>query len=106
MTEKSPGTFIPEDIQDVYAIQAWAKGEASDDQQIRAYKWIVDVLCRTYGMSFDPDSDRQSCFSEGSRHVGRALVGIVALNPAALKEADKRIEQREHSPQIKRKRDK
>ena len=77
-------TFLPEDKADAYAIQALAKGEATPDQQKRAFKCIVQEIARTYEMTFNPESERVSNFNEGSRHVGRAIVGIVNANLTAL----------------------
>ena len=69
--------FLPQNPEDVRAIQALAKGVASDGQQVRAFKCIVYELAGTYDMTFDPHSAVQTAFNEGKRAVGRALVGTV-----------------------------
>ncbi len=76
----SKPTFLPEELQDAYAIQAVARGEGGPHEQERAIKCIVEELAKTYDMTFDPESDRASAFNEGSRHVGRAIVGIINCN--------------------------
>lgn len=85
--------FIPDEVADAYAIQALVRGEANEHQQIRAFKCIVEELCGTYDMTFDPDSPRVSDFNEGKRHVGRALVGLTSLNLGKLKKEDQPKEQ-------------
>lgn len=81
---------LPQDDSDSYAIQALARGEATEAQQLQAFKCIVEEICGTYEMTFDPESERKTAFNEGSRHVGRVLVGIVKMNLGKLKEAEKR----------------
>lgn len=59
------------EIADVAAMQAVAYGRASEEQQKRAYAYIVHVLCGTYDVSFRPgDSSRETDFAEGKRFVG------------------------------------
>ena len=65
------------DTADVAAIRAIAQGNADESQQKRFMRWLVEDAAGTYGMTFDPDSDRASAFAEGKRHVGRKVVGIV-----------------------------
>src|SRR3990167_5102625 len=87
-------TILPKDIADSYAIQAFMRGEANEAQQKRAARCIVEEICGTYTMTFDPDSTRQSDFNEGKRHVGRVLVGIANISLGVIQEAEKRIEKR------------
>jgi hypothetical protein len=84
----APGHIVlPNDDVDTYAIQALFKGEASPDQQIRALKCIIEEICGTYNMTFDPESARWSDFNEGKRHVGRTLVNLSTINVGAIKQA-------------------
>ena len=71
---------LPADMTDAYAIKAVAQGEGGPNEQIRAFRWIIDELCNTYGMSFDEESSRMTDFNEGRRHVGRSLVNIINEN--------------------------
>src|SRR3990167_10757117 len=87
-------TILPKDIADSYAIQAFMRGEANEAKQKRASKCIVEEICGTYDMTFDPKDERQSCFNEGKRHVGRALVGIANISLGVVQEAEKRVEKR------------
>lgn len=79
--------WLPEKAIDAYAIQALAKGIAGEEQQKRALKCIIDEIAGAYEMTFDPESDRQTCFAEGRRHVGRVLVGIVNMTAGAIEAA-------------------
>ena len=86
--------FLPKEIADSYAIQALFKGIANEGQQLRAVKCIVEEICGTYAMTFDPENERQSNFNEGRRHVGRVLVGIANISLGTVKAAEERIEKR------------
>lgn len=72
-------------LADVSAIQALMRGDASKEQQIRALRWIVEPLCETYGMSYRPDSDRDTSFAEGKRFVGNQIVKLTKIDLAALR---------------------
>ena len=87
-------SFLPKDIADSYAIQALFKGAANEAQQLRAIKCLVEEICGTYGMTFDPESDRNTSFNEGKRHVGRVLVGIANISLGVVKAAEEKIEKR------------
>lgn len=94
-------TLLPKEIADSYAIQAVSRGTASEIQQKRAFKCLVEEICGTYSMTFDPDSQRQSDFNEGKRHVGRVLVGLANVNLGAIKEAEERLKARVQRSNIK-----
>ena len=98
----SIGTFLPKEIADSYAIQAVSRGTANDVQQKRAFKCLIEEICGTYAMTFDPESARKSDFNEGKRHVGRVLVGIANISLGSVKEAEQRIEKREQAKTIVR----
>ena len=66
---------------DTYAIKALAAGNASEGQQKRALAWIINTLCGTYDLSFRPDSERDTSFAEGKRHVGMQIVKQVNIIP-------------------------
>ena len=76
--------FLPDEIADAVAIEAWALGTATEDQQKRAFKCVVNELCGTYEQSFDPDNQHITAFNEGRRQVGRALVGLLHANLTLL----------------------
>lgn len=68
------------ELADVMAIKALAVGDADKDQQLRALKWIIETLCETHGLSFRPESDRETVFAEGKRHVGLQIIKLIRIN--------------------------
>lgn len=70
-----PAPYDP-DGADTMAIKALFAGNASEGQQKRALKWIIEQACGTYDLSFRPgaDGERETAFAEGKRHVGLQLV--------------------------------
>jgi hypothetical protein len=71
-----PAVYAKEDHA---AVKAVANGIASEEQQKRAARWIINTLCETYGMSYRPQSDRDTTFAEGKRHVGLQIVKLVNM---------------------------
>ena len=94
MALRPPVVWLPRELADAWAIQALARGEADETAQKRALRCIVEEISGTYAMTYDPASDRQTCFAEGRRSVGRTIVGLINLNLSAVKEADERIAKR------------
>lgn len=79
-----PADWEPEDA---YALQAVMLGRASEDQQRRAMKFIVENICGAYDLSFRPGAtgDRETVFAEGKRHVALQLIKFATLNIAAVR---------------------
>ena len=78
---KSAPWLPPEyELADTAAIQALSRGEANSQQQIRALKWIVFELSRTYDLSFRSESQRDTDFAEGKRFVGLQIVKHTKIN--------------------------
>lgn len=70
--------------QTLYAIQAVAEGRASSLQQMVAWFFIIDVLCKTDRMSFfhgGEDGRRATDFSEGKRWIGSQLRRLQKIKP-------------------------
>jgi hypothetical protein len=84
---------LPKKQGDAAALQAVAKGIANDGQQRAAIKCIVEELCATYEMSYDPDG-KHAGFNEGRRAVGRALVGTFNTSLPTIVDAEKRLKVR------------
>jgi hypothetical protein len=61
------------------AIKLLHAGTASASQQQAALKWIIEGLCGTYDMSYRPESDRDTAFAEGKRHVGNQIIRQINL---------------------------
>ena len=70
---------------DIASIQALAHGVANEQQQARALKWIIEILCGTYDLSFRPDSERETAFAEGRRFVGLNLVKAMKMDLTKLR---------------------
>lgn len=77
-----PAEWEPEDA---YAVQAVMSGRASEEQQRRAMRFLVDQVCGTYDLSYRPMSDRDTAFAEGKRFVGLQLVKFAQINIARLR---------------------
>lgn len=83
----APWLPAPWEDADAGAIQALARGDASEDQQRRALEWIINRACATYDMSFHPEGDRATCFAEGKRFVGNQIIKMMKINLAKMRSA-------------------
>ena len=83
---KGTEAFIPPGYspREAFAVRATAKGEATDEQQRLAMKWIIEKACATYDLSYRPNSD-ETILAEGRRFVGLQIVKMINLNPEVLK---------------------
>lgn len=70
----------------VASMKAWSRGEASKDQQITAWNFIVNDLCATYDLSYRPDRPEATAFMEGRRFVGLQIRKTIQLKPVARKD--------------------
>lgn len=62
---------------DIYAIKALAVGKASETQQLRALKWIIESASMRTDQSFYPGDSHVTDFLEGRRSVGNQIVKLV-----------------------------
>lgn len=78
------------DLADASAVQAMAHGRATEDQQRRGMKFIVEKLCGTYDLSFrhGVDGDRATALHEGRRFVGLQLTKFINLNLSAFRKQE------------------
>lgn len=65
------------------AVRACASGNASETQQKRAMKWIVDTAANTHSISFRGEQPLTMTFNEGRRSVGAQVIFL--LSPDAEK---------------------
>ena len=68
---------IPVDKFAAGCLQALERGDATDDQQREALKWIIFVACRTYEASYFPGGEegrRDTDHHEGRRWVGLQII--------------------------------
>ena len=74
---------------DAAAIQALYRGDATEDQQRRAFEWIVEKAAMAGDMSYRPgglEGDRDTAFAEGRRFVGNQIRKLNILNLAAFRD--------------------
>lgn len=88
MITKAPPYLQPAqyDVHIVASIQALAVGVATPHQQQSALAWIINDACRTYDLSFAPDSDRGTSFAEGRRFPGLQIVKLTKISADKLKQ--------------------
>lgn len=82
-----PPPWLPPqyEIADIVAVQACVSGTATDEQQKRAMRWIVEQGCLTYDLGWHPDL---ADFAAGRRFVGTQIVKLTKLNVAVLKKKE------------------
>lgn len=80
LEQKKANSPAEYDRQTLYALRAFAKGEATEGQQRELFQWMVHSLCRFGEVSFS-DADREANFIEGRRFVGWQLMAM--LDPGA-----------------------
>lgn len=74
--------FTPEDVA---AVQAVSRGDATAHQQRLALLFIVNTLAGTFESEFWPgghEGDRNTCFAGGRRFVGLQIVKLIKTNLA------------------------
>lgn len=71
-----PCAYEPEDA---YALRALQAGTATDHQQRRALKWIIETACATYDQPYRPGSARDTDFACGMQHVGKQIVKLLNM---------------------------
>lgn len=84
---RAPGAPRPEpwkpaeyDPEDAAACQAVAHGRASPEQQVRAYRFILEQLALTYDLSYRSELPLDTAFAEGKRFVGLQMVKFANIN--------------------------
>jgi hypothetical protein len=69
---------------DIRAIQALARGDATESDQRRALDWIINVAAATYDEPFRPGQGDAVTYMLGRRSVGLALVKLMKIKPDLL----------------------
>jgi hypothetical protein len=85
MATRATGPHIPADydVADVSAIQALHRGDATEDQQQRALRWLIEKAAGTYEFNFYP-TDRETAFALGREFVGQQVVKMLKLSVSGL----------------------
>lgn len=84
-------TWAPDDI---YAIKALSKGEATPDQQIRAMAWIVQDVSGLKEEPFRSDGeggDRDTAFALGRLYVARQIERAATMPNQLIAEVTKQM---------------
>lgn len=74
--------------QDIYALRALMRGEATESQQKQAINWIQKEACGYYNMSFHPKNERLTDFNEGRRFVANIIFQTMAEDPEIIERKD------------------
>lgn len=82
--EPAPWAPPAYELSDATSLQALARGDASEDQQRRALKWIIENAAGTYDLEYRKDA-RDHAFVSGRRFVGLQIVKMLKLNTSVLK---------------------
>ena len=84
---KSPrGSWAPATyhLADLHAVRAVSWGTATEDQQKRAMRWIIEKAADTYGPSFFGNDQLDMAHHEGRRFVGLQLVKAINMPASVL----------------------
>jgi len=73
------------DVADAAALQALQRGDATQDQQQRALRFVIESLCGTYDMAYRPASPRDTDFALGKAFVGQQMVKLLHINTTAFR---------------------
>lgn len=71
------------EAEDAYALRALQTGNATQGQQQRALKWIIEAA-GTYDQAYRPASARDTDFACGMQHVGKQIVKLLNISVAAI----------------------
>ena len=81
---QSPAVPAEYELADADAIQALIRGDANEDQQERALKWVVEQAAGTYQFHYY-SSERDTAFALGRAFVGQQIVKMTKMNLSALR---------------------
>ena len=87
LSQHAPWKPVSYDIADAGALQALMRGDATQDQQQLALKFVIENLSGSYEVSYRPGEEgrRDTDFAEGRRFVGLQIVKLLKLNLPALR---------------------
>lgn len=80
-----PGELPDFEVGDAAAVKAWALGTATDEQQRRAFQFVVYQLSGIGRPSFHHGDDHATSYKEGRRSVGIHLAHLVTTPMIKLK---------------------
>ncbi len=80
---KGPPRVADYETEDVHALKALSRGDASAEQQRRALNWIISRASMGYEDTFVPDP-YESAFNQGRRSVALQTVKLINLPVEAV----------------------
>lgn len=81
---KQGSTPAPFKESDVVAMMAFAKGEATAEQQLTAFDWIVKGACAIQVWPYS-ESQRETDIALGRHMVAQQIMGILKVNISTLR---------------------
>ena len=80
----------PWKLGDVLAVQALSRGQADEEQQRIAWKWILEEACGLpiWAYRSGADGARETDIALGRQFVGQQLIGALKLNISAMKKRE------------------
>lgn len=76
----------PRELADVMALKSLRAGNANEDQQKRAFDYIVNEICGVQYLAFDHESARNTDFMLGRQFVAHTILKFVRLNADVFKQ--------------------
>lgn len=67
------------------AVTAVKEGNATENQQKMAFSFIINDLCKTFGLNYYEESFDKTAFACGRAYVGQVLLGMTDTNARNLK---------------------
>ena len=83
----TPAVPAPYDVADVAAIQALVRGEADEEQQKRAIKWMIENAAGAYDFHYY-ENTQHTAFALGRAFVGQQIVKMTRLNLQSLRRGE------------------
>lgn len=83
----SPAVPAHYELADAAAVRALMDGVATPDQQIRAFRWVVESAAGAYDFHYYA-SERDTAFALGRAFVGQQVVKMTKLNVGALRRVE------------------
>ena len=83
LLQPEPWKPFPWEPEDAYALRALQAGNATEGQQKRALKWIIDCA-GTYDQAYRPTSARDTDFACGMQHVGKQITKLLNISISAI----------------------
>ena len=81
---QSPAVPAEWELADADSIQALMRGDADEEQQKRALRWLVEQAAGTYQFHYYA-SERDTAFALGRAFVGQQVIKMSKMNLSALR---------------------